>query len=287
MFLSGCSNISHSKPTQFNSDNTATVFIGAENIVIPMLSGFEKAGEKDKYFTQLILNPVPDKDTEVLAVFKKEDLTKHKYFVIVSNPFKSINTDKYTSRDTFNKLNSKMYEAITYLLDGVLSSFEYKKNINKIESDIGLFTRNRSSLNKIIDTSDAFGYSGSFDVMFDDLSNQSSENTFRVIKVSHGTVMLRVKEKMLSVKVVGMSETKLNMNYVESLSKELFENIMNLNGGKLIHNQKHNPSKGLIKTKTIEVNYIEKLREIKELFNNEVIDNEEFKKMKQKIIDKM
>jgi hypothetical protein len=276
VIISGCSNSEYpqAKPTQFNIDNTATVFIGSENITIPIPSEFEKGSKNDEKI-QLLINPIPDKNTEILATLSKAN----EYFVIISNPFKSINTDKYTSESNFKKLNKRLLEFIKNDLKNITNNPKYKEMVSKLEQKTGLYTINRSPINNFIDGLNTFGYSNSFDVLIID----NSLNQFKRTKVSHAVIMLRVKEKMLSVRVIGSSKSKHNMEYVKQLSKKLATQIISLNNGSLATNP--NTSDSIVKS--IDVDYTKELKNIKDLLDSGIIDNTEFKKMKQKIINKM
>ena len=285
VFISGCSNSEYpqAKPTQINIDNTATVFIGSENITVPIPYEFEQGSKDDEKFIQILLNPIQNKNTEILATFKKaNNLTVHNYFIRISDPLKSVNTDQYTSKSNFKKFKKLMFEIINDLTN-IMNNPKNKEIIRKLEEKIGLYTINRSPINRFIDSSNTFGYSGSFDVIFDASLNQSSTNKIKIIKVSQASIFLRVKEKVLAVQVISTSNNKYSMKYVEQLSKKLAFQTINLNDGHLVIDP--NPDNGTVES--INADYIKELKSIKDLLDSGIIDNAEFKKMKQKIINKM
>jgi hypothetical protein len=222
LLVSGCST---AKPTQFNANNTATVFIGSENIDIPIPTGFERASEEDKHIVQLITKP--PLEYRALAVFKKKSNSpSDKYFVTVANPYKSINTDKYISNAIFKETKRQIHKYLTSkeARDDINSS-EYKQELNKYGKITGFYMGKPSLPNRFIDHLNAVGYSYDFLVFID----TSSKTPFRaLLKSSLGTITLKVKEKLLSVQVLNISGTK-NIKHIEKLSKKIANQIFNLN----------------------------------------------------------
>ena len=261
--------------TSIDSTNTSIVSIGSEKITIPKPSGFEEANLKDINAIRILLNPFPNPGELVLATFKSESnqVTDDKRFIRVINftPFNK----KYVKEKDFAEFKVMLGKAKS-MMNEMLKNPKLKEGMSILEDKLGVKYKNFSFLGEFVNQSNALGLASSID-----MSLKSSPS----IKVDTASIILNLKGKIMAVQVFNISENQGNIEWVKRESKEIAAQIIGLNNGQIKINQRDEPHKDTDNNLTVD--YIEELKKIKELFDTGVINEKEFKLIKQRLINKL
>lgn len=268
--------------TTIDAENTNNIFIGSETFIAPTLPEFTRV-DKNQESIDFLKKHIPrpsnfnSDDIEKLLVFEKKGHNT-RTFIEVIVPKELANA--YITKNEFKNFRRTSIQA-GKILNNMIKDTEYVKGYLK-KAYGGKVVEMSQIDNGVINQNNITNLSSSYLVSI-------SPGVFS--RVNDTLLFLNLKQKIMTITVSNISESSANNNRTFELAKEFSAQLIALNNGKMkiIPSKISDVASGQSsKSKTNgTAQHLDKLSKVKELLDLGIIDKEEFKAIKKKIINKL
>jgi len=255
-----------------------TVLVGSKDITLPELKGFTSKNVNSK-IVKALNTPV----VRVVAAYRpndKFDISRGRY-IIISTPKEIEN--KGLSASDFLALSKQVKEQNRTLIKSENYNSVLKDMSNSLQKATGL--KIKQSINDIIplgvflENDRAIGIVNAYTV------NETFEGSTTTYKVTNATIIVLLKGKLLTINIYSSFDSMDDINWLKRKAKLWSSQIISLNNGQIKINQRDDPYKNTDNNSAVD--YIKELRRIKDLLDSGAINEDEFKVIKKKLIDKL